>query len=65
MIKTYKNGQEFLAENELLLLKDKYASSLMLLNSHHINDTNKMLDSSREYWLSKGIKDWGIVLDDK
>ena len=25
----------------------------------------KMLDSSREYWLSKGIKDWGIVLDDK
>ena len=25
----------------------------------------KMLDSSREYWLSKGIKDWGIVLDEQ
>ena len=25
----------------------------------------KMLDSSREYWLSKGIKDWEIVLDEQ
>lgn len=26
--------------------------------------TCKMLDSSRNYWLSKGIDDWGIVLND-
>lgn len=24
--------------------------------------TMKMLDASRNYWLSKGIKDWGIVV---
>ena len=26
--------------------------------------TCKMLDSSRNYWLSKGVDDWGIVLND-
>ncbi len=26
--------------------------------------TIKMLDASRNYWLSKGIKDWGIVLNE-
>ena len=26
--------------------------------------TCKMLDSSRKYWLSKGVDDWGIVLND-
>ena len=26
--------------------------------------TIKMLDASRDYWLSKGIKDWGIVLNE-
>ena len=26
--------------------------------------TIKMLDASRSYWLSKGIKDWGIVLNE-
>lgn len=25
--------------------------------------TIKMLDASRNYWLSQGITDWGIVLD--
>ena len=25
--------------------------------------TIKLLDASRIYWLSKGIKDWGIVVD--
>ena len=25
--------------------------------------TIKLLDASRAYWLSKGIKDWGIVVD--
>ena len=25
--------------------------------------TVKLLDASREYWLSKGVEDWGIVLD--
>lgn len=24
----------------------------------------QMLDASRNYWLSKGIKDWGIVLNE-
>lgn len=24
----------------------------------------KTLDASRDYWLSKGIKDWGIVLNE-
>lgn len=24
----------------------------------------KILDASRNYWLSKGIKDWGIVLNE-
>lgn len=26
--------------------------------------TARLLDASREYWLSKGVKDWGIVLDE-
>jgi len=26
--------------------------------------TIKMLDASRDYWLSKGITDWGIVLNE-
>ena len=26
--------------------------------------TIKMLDASRNYWLSKGITDWGIVLNE-
>jgi len=25
----------------------------------------KLLDASRNYWISKGISDWGIVLDEK
>ena len=25
--------------------------------------TIKLLDGSRNYWLSNGVKDWGIVLD--
>ena len=25
--------------------------------------TIKMLDASREYWISRGYKDWGIVID--
>ena len=25
--------------------------------------TAKMLDMSRTYWLSRGVKDWGIVVD--
>ncbi len=27
--------------------------------------TAKLLDVSREYWLVKGVKDWGIVIDAK
>lgn len=27
--------------------------------------TIKLLDASRNYWLSKGITDWGIVLDEQ
>ena len=27
--------------------------------------TAKMLDSSRNYWLSKGIKNWGIVINEE
>ena len=26
--------------------------------------TLKLLDISRNYWISKGIKDWGIVLNE-
>lgn len=25
--------------------------------------TAKVLDASREYWLRRGVKDWGIVMD--
>lgn len=25
--------------------------------------TIKMLDASREYWLAKGVEDWGVVID--
>lgn len=25
--------------------------------------TAKLLDISREYWLSRGVKDWGLVID--
>lgn len=27
--------------------------------------TCKMLDSSRNYWLNKGINDWGVVIGEK
>ncbi len=27
--------------------------------------TVKMLDESRNYWLSKGVLDWGIVIDEE
>ena len=26
-------------------------------------DDVKLLDTSREYWLSQGITDWGLVID--
>lgn len=26
--------------------------------------TVKLLDASRDYWKRKGIRDWGIVIDD-
>ena len=26
--------------------------------------TIKMLDASREYWLTRGINDWGVVIDE-
>lgn len=25
--------------------------------------TVKLLDISREYWLSRGVSDWGLVVD--
>lgn len=27
--------------------------------------TLKQLDSSREYWLKRGVEDWGIVINEK
>ena len=27
--------------------------------------TIKLLDLSREYWLKKGVKDWGLVIDEE
>ena len=45
--------------NEIMIRECVYQNSLF----KPINI--KMLDSSREYWLSKGVKDWGIVLDEQ
>ena len=27
--------------------------------------TIKLLDASREYWIRRGVKDWGIVTDEE
>lgn len=27
--------------------------------------TVKLLEASRRYWLSRGVKDWGLVVDEK
>jgi hypothetical protein len=27
--------------------------------------TVKLLDQSREYWLRRGVSDWGIVIDEE
>ena len=27
--------------------------------------TVKLLDASREYWLARGVKDWGLVIDEE
>ncbi len=45
------NGDVFVRE---CVYKDKLLKPL----------TIKMLDASRNYWLSKGITDWGIVLNE-
>ena len=46
-----KNGSKMIRE---CLFKEKLTKPMML----------KMLDISRNYWLSRGIEDWGIVLNE-
>lgn len=41
MIKIYENGQTFLEDNLTFLQEDKYASSLIMLNSKGIRETDK------------------------
>ena len=47
---TTTEGKTFIRE---CVYKDKILKPL----------TIKMLDASREYWISRGYKDWGIVID--
>ena len=42
MVKIYPNGDSFLKENLSYLNEDKYASSLILLNSNSIKETNNV-----------------------
>lgn len=37
------------------------------INRKHLTKpmTVKLLDESREYWVQRGITDWGIVIDDE
>ena len=48
---TTKDGKTLIRE---CVYKDKLLKPLSI----------KLLDSSREYWLSRGFKEWGIVVDE-
>ena len=64
LLKEFELGDTFTTDfvctkrnNQLMVRECVYKKNLLKPS------TIKMLDASRNYWISKGVNDWGIVLD--
>lgn len=67
MVKIYQSGRAFLDENLTLLLKNKYASSLIVLNSKVIDETNKSnyllkVENDEKVLLANGLQPYNVLL---